>query len=226
MAERPEHEDWRDEDEADDGPFEIEPPHDEPDGSEYGLGPVASAGGAGARPPVATAVAGDDDDDDGPDRPDPSLWMIQPGWPRELPALYLGLALGAVAMVIAGVNAERAVIVTALLTVLMTWMTAALGVVSLHLTAWFTVRTFNEPMRGATRMLVVSSLFVLLTVCRWPVPGRIVDYLIAILAYGVSLVVLFRLPRYETLVLGSIHLGLWLVLQTLFAMVRHTAAPV
>lgn len=225
MAERPEHEDWRDEDEPDDGPFEIEPPHDEPDGSEYGLGPVASAGGAGSRPPVATAVAGDDDDD-GPDLPDPSLWMIQPGWPRELPALYLGLALGAVAMVIAGVNAERAVVVTALLTLLVTWMTAALGVVSLHLTGWLTVRTFNEPMRGATRMLVISSLFVLLTVCRWPVPGRIVDYLIAILAYGASLVVLFRLPRYETLVLGSIHLGLWLVLQTLFAMVRHTAAPV
>lgn len=225
MAERPEHEDWRDDDEPEQGPFELEPPDEAASGGEQGLGPVAAAGGAGARPPVATAIAGDDDDD-GPDRPDPSNWMIQPGWPRELPALYAGLALGAIAMVVAGVNAERAVFVTAILTLLVTWMTTAFGVVALHLTGWFTLRTFNEPVRGATRMLCVSSLFVLLTVCRWPLPGRIADYLVAIAAYAVALVVLFRLPRYETLVLGSIHLGLWLVLQTIFVMVRHTAAVV
>lgn len=224
MAERHEHEDWHDEDEPEQGPIEIEP-DDEPFPADPGLRPVAAAGGAGARPPVATAIAGDDDDD-GPDPPDPKHWMIQPGWPSELPALYAGLALGAIAMVVAGVNAERAVVVTAILTLLVTWMTAAMGVVALHLTGWFTLRNFNEPVRGATRMLVVSSLFVLLTACQWPIPGRIVDFLIAFLAYGVALVVLFRLPRYETLVLGSIHLGLWLVMQMIFVMVRHTAPVV
>lgn len=85
------------------------------------------------------------------------------------------------------------------------------GVVAVLVAARFAERRVNRVDLIAARMLVLVSIFLAIKNTNIPIPGRIEEPLVAAAVYYGVLLVLFRLPRFETGLIGGTHFCLWVL---------------
>lgn len=87
------------------------------------------------------------------------------------------------------------------------------GVVAVLVASRFAERRVNRVELIAARMLVIVSAFLIVSNLNIPIPGRIDEFLLGAGAYYLALMLLFRLPRFETGLIGGIHFCLWVLMK-------------
>jgi len=85
------------------------------------------------------------------------------------------------------------------------------GVVGALVAARFAERRVNRVDLIAARMLVLVAIFLMVKNTNIPIPGRIEEPLLAAGVYYLGLLLVFRLPRFETGLIGGAHFCLWVL---------------
>lgn len=156
--------------------------------------------------------------------------IVRPGKPGFQATIVIGVALLAIAMVLAGVYAPPKDIDTPvnatrrLAHVLSTGYRALLhmgtGVAALGIAGIWAGRPLGRIEFAPGRMLVAVSALLALTSLRTPFAGRFDEIAAGVAAYLLLVILLFRLKPSLACITGLFHFGLWMLMEIGYMLVR------
>ncbi|MEZ6233981.1 MAG: hypothetical protein R3B68_07305 [Phycisphaerales bacterium] len=182
------------------------------DFSDPGEGGVAAKPGAGARGPGVYGQA-DDPELTGKWPPLVTDASVVPvlGSPKVL-GIAGGVLLVTAVVITAVTNTSARALIPPLITLYEGILHTGTGVVAAIVAARFAERRVNRLDLVAARMLVLVSLFLSIQNLNIPIPLKIEEHLLAAGAYYAGVLVLFRLPKWETGLIAGTHFILWVLM--------------
>lgn len=240
---------------ADEGTYDVEPEQPDatapPASSSMGSAGPSKPGSVAPNARLNASGLLDDFDEDAdfsdPGAPAASAGRARParaepaaGWPPIVTDASLVPVLGSVRAlgVIGGVMLVLAVVTTAIATSSGRPLIPPLialyegvvhtgtGVVAVLIAARFAERRVNRVELIACRMLVLVAVFLAIKNSSIPIPMRVEEHLLAAGAYYLGVMILFRLPRFETGLIAGAHFCLWVLMMIGSIMYQvDTAAP-
>lgn len=123
-----------------------------------------------------------------------------------------GVLLVTAVVVTAVTNTSARALIPPLITLYEGIVHTGTGVVAAIVAARFAERRVNRLDLIAARMLVLVSLFLSIQHLNIPIPLKIEEHLLAAGAYYVGVLVLFRLPKWETGLIAGTHFILWVLM--------------
>lgn len=141
------------------------------------------------------------------------LPMIRSGFPGANTLIIAGAVLTLAAAGFTGYHAPSHAIARVLSTLYDIAIHTGTGVVALMIASIFTDRKFNDVKTGAARMFFLVALLHAIVSTNVPIPTKIDEWILGLLAYVLALWGLFRLPRHDLSVIGITHAGLYLIVK-------------
>ncbi len=147
------------------------------------------------------------------DAPTGPLPIIKPGMPGANTLIIAGAMLTLAAATFTGYHAPNHAVARVLSTLYDIAVHSGTGVVALLIASIFTERKFNDIKLGAARMFFMVALLHAIVSTSVPIPTKIDEWILGLLAYVLMLWGLFRLPRHDLSIIGITHAGLYLIVK-------------
>lgn len=148
----------------------------------------------------------------GEELPSIAEWFVLPGLGGWRSVTVVGVLFALLASVLSSYGHESRPLTQAIYTLYEVALHTGTGVLAVVLAARFSERRVNQPELAAARMLVAVSVLCVFFYAQTPL-YPVVQYPLAVGAYMICIWQLFRLPRYELMLLAGLHFVLWLIVR-------------